>query len=154
MTKKNWLMTIVLVALAGIYVVYFTDWFKPKIIHITHTSRTFRDHRRSGQSAGFVTEPIAFGFDQAYRFSEIKVVPVAALATNKNALPVWHLTSDSNSVPVKFFFYGQRVRGMKFAVAGVRPEPLQPGTTYRLLVTAGSAKGQHDFQPVAVTAGP
>ena len=32
------------------------------------------------------------------------------------------------------------------AVEGSRPEPLQPGVTYRLFVAAGKIKGQHDFQ--------
>jgi hypothetical protein len=148
MKKKNWLMTIVLVVLASVYVFYFTDWFKPKIIHISHTSRAMRNFLRSGPRDNVATTPIAFGFDHEYRFSEIKVIPTTS-QTNQNALPVWHLTSDSNSVPMKFFFYGQRIRGMKPAVGGTRPEPLQPGVTYRLLVTAGSAKGEHDFQPVA-----
>ena len=138
---------IVLVALAGVYVFYFTDWFKPQIIHITHTSRALRA-RRPGQKNDSATVPIAFGFDREYKFSEIEVVPLAASQTNQENLPVWHLISNSNSVPLKFFFYGQRIRGMKSALTGVRPEPLQPGITYRLLVKAGSAKGQHDFQPV------
>jgi hypothetical protein len=32
------------------------------------------------------------------------------------------------------------------AVAGSRPEPLQPDVTYRLFVAAGKVKGQLDFQ--------
>lgn len=140
---------IILIGLAGVYVFYFTGWFKPQIIQITHTSRAMRVGRHPGQKNNSATMPIAFGFDRAYRFSEIKVVPVAALQTNKDVMPVWHLISDSNSVPAKFFFYGQRIRGMKSNVAGMSPEPLQPGVTYRLLVKSGSAKGQHDFQAVA-----
>jgi hypothetical protein len=34
---------------------------------------------------------------------------------------------------------------MDSAVAGARPEPLQPGVNYRIFITAGKAKGQHDF---------
>ena len=135
--------------LAAAYAVYFTDWFKPKIIQISHTGRATRLADRPGQKNNSTTTPITFGFDREYKFNEIKVIPVAALETNKNAFPIWHLTSDSNSVPVKFFFYGQRIQGMKSAVAGSRPEPLQTNVTYRLFVQAGSAKGQHDFQPVA-----
>ena len=47
MTKKNWLMIIVLLALAGVYIFYFTDLFKPKIIHITSTSRAIRSRFRN-----------------------------------------------------------------------------------------------------------
>ena len=43
---------------------------------------------------------------------------------------------------------------MKSNVAGMSPEPLQSGVTYRLLVTAGSAKGQHDFEIVVCTPNP
>jgi hypothetical protein len=149
MNKKNLILIAVALVLAGVYAVYFTDWFKPKIIKISHTSRAMRFARRPGQKDNSATMPIAFGFDQEYRFSEIKVVPVAALQTNDEARPIWHLVSDSNSVPVKFFLYGQRLQGMKLAVAGMRPEPLEPGVTYRLFVKSGSAKGQHDFQPAA-----
>ena len=138
-----------MLVMAGIYVVYFTNWFKPQIIRISHTSRATRAIRRSGQKDNSTTVPIAFGLDREYQLSEIKVVSVAALQTNNDALPIWHLISDSNSVPVKFFFYGERIRGMKPEVPGSRPEPLQPNVTYRLFTTAGSAKGQHDFQPVA-----
>jgi hypothetical protein len=148
MNKKNLFLIAIVLVLAGVYAVYFTDWFKPVIIRISHTSRAMRFARRPGQKDS-ATIPIAFGLDGIYRFNEIKVVPVAALETNKDAHPVWHLISDSNSVPVKFFFYGQRLQGMKPAVAGMRPEPLEAGVSYRLFVKSGSAKGQHDFQPVA-----
>jgi len=149
MNKKNLVLIAVALVLAGVYAIYFTDWFKPKIIQISHISRNMRFGRRPAQKEIPATVPITFGFNQGYRFSEIKVVPVAALETNKDAHPVWHLISDSNSVPMKFFFYGQRLQGMKPAVAGMRPEPLEPGVSYRLFVKSGSAKGQHDFQPVA-----
>jgi hypothetical protein len=149
MKKKNLVLIAIALALACFYVFYFTDWFKPQIIRIFHVSRATRVIRRPGQKDNSATIPIAFGFNREYRFNEIKVVPVAALETNNDARPIWHLISDSNSVPVKFFFYGERIRGMKLAVAGMRPEPLQPGVTYRLFVKSGSAKGQHDFQPVA-----
>ena len=145
MTKKNWLMMIVLVALAGVYVFYFTDWFKPKVIHITHTSRAFRSRFRNN-AAKPETTPITFGLDPQCRPTEIKVVLLAAWQTNQNVLPVWHLVADSNSVPIKFFVYGQRIRGLKPEVPGARAEPLQPDVTYRLFLTAGKARGQHDFE--------
>ena len=44
------------------------------------------------------------------------------------------------------FFYGQRIPGLKPEVAGAHAQPLQTNVTYRLFVTAGSAKGQHDFE--------
>ena len=50
-------MMIVLLGLAGVYIFYFTDWFKPQIIHITHTSRAMGarfcqpDKKQSGNGA-------------------------------------------------------------------------------------------------------
>jgi hypothetical protein len=146
MTKKNWLMMIVLIALAGVYIFYFTDWFKPKIIHISHTSRATRS--RFGNNAGGnpAAVPITFSLEPQCTPTEIKVVPLAMWQTNQNVMPVWHLIFNSNSAPVKIFVYGQRIRGMKSEVPGAHAEPLQPDVTYRLFVTAGKAKGQHDFE--------
>src|ERR1700722_2299445 len=127
MNKKNIVLIAGALVLAGVYAIYFTAWFKTETIQISHTSRVTRLVVRPGQKNNSATVPIAFGFEHEYRFSEIKVVPVTALETNKDAHPLWHLISDSNSVPLKFFFYGERVKGMKFAVAGMRAEPLQPG---------------------------
>jgi hypothetical protein len=146
MNKKNFILIAVALALAGVYVVYFTDWFKPKTIHISHTVRPGRSGNRPGEAAAPL---LAFGLGGDYELTEIKVVPLAALQANPLAQPIWHLVSDSKSVPIKFFIYGQGIQGMKPEVPGVRPQPLQPNITYRLLVQAGSLKGQHDFQVVA-----
>jgi hypothetical protein len=146
MTKKNWLMTIVLLVLTGVYIFYFTDWFKPKIISITSTSRAFG--RRPVNHAGAVPErvPVTFNLEPQCRPTEIKVVPLAAWQTNPNVLPVWHLVYSSNAAPVKIFSYGQPLRGMKPEVTGAEAQPLQSNVTYRLFLTAGRAKGQHDFE--------
>jgi hypothetical protein len=37
--------------------------------------------------------------------TNVKVVVVTELATNQYAHPLWHLISDSNSIPVKGFNY-------------------------------------------------
>jgi hypothetical protein len=146
MTKKNWLMMIVLAGLAGVYIFYFTDWFKPKIIHITHTSRPIRQRFRNNNAANSAAVPVTFGLEPQCKPTEIKVVPLTAWQTNHNALPVWHLIASSNSVPIKFFTYGQRIQGLKPEVPGAHADPLQSNVTYRLFVTAGKAKGQHDFE--------
>ena len=88
-----------------------------------------------------------FNLDQAYRLTEIKVVRLADWQTNKSTLPLWHLISDSNSIPTKRFYYGAPVRGMKPVVSGTRPEPLATNVIYRLFLTAGHVQGQHDFSP-------
>jgi hypothetical protein len=142
MTKKNWALILIALALAVVYAIYFTDWFKPKTIQIVHTSRTLRP--RSMQANA---QPnLIFGLNRAYRLTEIKVVPLAEFQTNPNALPLWHLVSSSNSAPVKIFGYGQKIRGMNSAVPGAHPQPLESNIVYRLLLTAGKFTGQHDFE--------
>ena len=89
---------------------------------------------------------MAFFFTAKYKLTSVKVVPLDALKTNKYAHPIWHLISDSNSVPVKSIIYGVPIRGMKPDVKGARPAALEPNVPYRLLVEAGSLKGEHDFQ--------
>jgi hypothetical protein len=145
MTKKNWLMMIVLLVLAGVYIYYFTDFFKPKIIHISSTSRAIRS--RFGNAAGNPEPvPVIFNLEPPSKLTELKVVPLADWQTNQNTLPIWHLIADADAVPLKFFFYGQHIRGLKPEVPGMDAEPLVPGVRYRLFVAAGSVKGQHDFE--------
>jgi hypothetical protein len=146
MTKKNRLMTIVLVVLAGVYVFYFTDWFKPKIIHISSTSRATRSRFRNSADGNAAPVPVIFNLEPQSKLTEIKVVPLAVWQTNPAVLPVWHLVASSNSMPVKMFVYGHHIRGLKPEVPGADAEPLQPDVTYRIFLTAGSAKGQHDFE--------
>jgi hypothetical protein len=146
MTKKNWLMIMALVILAGVYAVCFTDWFKPKILHISHTSRPFRPGFGNNARGNQAPAPITFGVEPQSRLTEITVVPLAAWQTNQNTLPLWHLVASSNAAPVKMFFYGQRIRGLKPAVPGAHAQPLETNITYRVFVTAGKARGQHDFE--------
>ena len=60
--------------------------------------------------------------------------------------PLWHLVSDSGSAPVREFVYGQGIRGMKPALKGEGPQPLETNVVYRLFVAAGNIKGTHDFK--------
>jgi len=132
MNKKNWVLIGIAILLGAVYIIHFSNWFKPKVMAIAHNGRF-------GQ--------INFTLGDSFKLTSIKVVSVSALASNKYALPMWELKSDSNSVPVKLFAYGERIRGMKPAIENTRPEPLVAGTTYRIFVEAGSLKAQHDFTP-------
>jgi hypothetical protein len=140
MNKKNFMLIGLALVLAGVYLICFTTWFKPKTIQISHTSRPMVGARGSSST------PLTFGLGDYYGLTEVKVVPLAALQSNPLAQPVWHLVSDSGSDDVDHFFYGEKINGMDPAVEGARPEPLQPGVIYRLFVTAGKVRGQHDFQ--------
>jgi hypothetical protein len=141
MEKRQWILATIALVLIGVYIYFFTDWFKPKTIHIADTQRPLRSRFLPG-----ITVNVAFAFERPYRLTEVKVVPLAEWQTNQLVLPVWHLISDSKSEPVRFFFYGQIIRGMKTAMPDAQPEPLQTNILYRLFVFAGSVKGQHDFE--------
>ena len=145
MTKKSVTLLVAAILLAATYVYYFTDWINPPIIQIIAQVRPYAMATRTGRSPGVV-----FTLDHKYSLNTIKVVPVSALATNRNPAPLWYLVKNTNSVPVHGFAYGARIRGMRPAVPKTGPEPLEPGKEYRLFVASGRAKGQIDFR----TAGP
>ena len=124
-------------ALATVYVVYFTGWFRHKTLHIYHTARNLNPQR---PAAGLI-----FGLEGNYPLKEIKVVPLAAYQSNANVLPLWHLTAKSHSEPMKYFYYGQHIDGMAPLVTGEQPQPLDTGVTYRIFINTGKMSGYHDF---------
>ena len=142
MTIKNWMLIIFAAVLAGVFAVYFTDWFQPKVVQIFHTYRNLnpRPHREGALPA------LNFGLNRPLRLTELTVVPLAAWETNRHTLPLWHLVTGSNSIPMKQFFYGQPIGGMKPAILGTHSQPLETNVTYRLFIKAGKVTGQHDFE--------
>jgi hypothetical protein len=148
MTKKTVALIVVAFVLAGVYVAFFTDWFKKPQIQILPQ---IRPPSRSGKAprvpVGDVpVYPVTFAFDRKYQFTEIRVVAVDDEKTNKFPHAVWHMISDSNSVPVKAVVYGAPLSGMKPKVPKTPPEPLQPDVPYMLYVQAGRAEGKAKFQ--------
>ena len=142
MTKKNWLLLLLLIALGAVYAVYFTSWFKPKVIRIFHTYRDL--HTRQAREGAMTS--LNFGVDHVMQLTDVRVVPADGFQTNKNILPLWHLVTDSNSAPVKSFFYGQYIQGMKPAIKGTHPESLETNVPYLLVLTSGRIKGEHSFE--------
>ena len=142
MTKKNAILIAVAVILTAVYVVYFTDWFKPKTVQIYHIVRT--PHTRKAK-AKKVEPLLIFGINQKLKLTEIKVVPADEFKTNQFTLPLWHLVSDSNSVAVSTIVYGQTIRGLKPAIKGAVPQTLATNVAYHLIVTADVIKAEHDF---------
>ena len=141
MTKKNWCLIGIAGLLAALYIAFFTEWFRPQTVKIFHTNRSLRVRNpQTGALPGLI-----FGINRQLKLTDVKVVPLSAWTTNQNSLPVWHLISSSNSVPVKSFFYGQTIRGLKPAVPGARPQALETNVTYRLIIEAGKVRGEHDF---------
>lgn len=152
MTRKQWLLIALAVLLGGISLYLNQDWFAKDNIQISHRSRPavgfFRRNKRPDPSA---VNPVSFWFDRKLKLTSLKVIPVREIETNKYPHPIWHLVSDSNSVPIKELFYGMRIPGMRPDVKGATPDPLEPGVNYRLLIEAGPLKAQHDFEPVPRT---
>jgi hypothetical protein len=143
MQKKEITWISVLIVLAVVYVVFFSHWFQKRQIGITVSARPTR---RPGQTV----YPIYFTLNASYEFTSLEVLPMDNDKFNPGAVPVWHLVSDSNSVPTRAFRYGQKIPGMKPALEGVHPDPLVPGTIYRLLLSTRDASCQVDFQAKAI----
>ena len=149
MTRKHWALLVIAVLLGGLSLYLNKDWFAGDNIHMYHRSRPpragmFRAKRKDDNPA---INPIMFGFDHRQKLTSIKVVPALEVETNKYAHALWHLISESNSVPVKDFTYGAPIQGMHPAIKGALPDALEPGVKYRMFVETASLKTQHDFIP-------
>jgi hypothetical protein len=141
MSKNSLLLVLVAICLAATYVIFFSDWFRPKSLHIYHSNRKLHE----GPARGNALPNLMFGMKPESRITDLKVVELSAFQTNKDALPVWHLVSDSNSIPLNHFYYGQYIAGMRPAIKGVNADALETNVTYRIFLSAGSLKGEHDF---------
>jgi hypothetical protein len=149
MTSKQW-MLIGLAVVLGAFSLYLNkDWFAGDNIQIHHRSRPARagSGRRNRPVADAATDPIFFGFDRKLKLTSLKVVPLSEIETNKYPHPICYLVSDSNSVPLAEWSYAWLIRGMRPAVKGASPDPLEPGVPYRLIIEAGKRKAEHDFVP-------
>jgi hypothetical protein len=147
MTKKSWLSLLAVAVLAAVYVIYFTDWFRPKTVEVFHTVRAMR--ARGPKAAAQKAAPekvVLFGLNRQLALTEVELVVQSEWQTNRHALPLWHLVSNSNSVPVKSFVYGQMIRGLKPAVLGTRAQPLGTNVVYRLVIKAGPVFAEHVFE--------
>lgn len=144
MTKKTVILISTAVLLGASYFYFFSDRFNQASIQIIPQIRPSRPMKSLVPDVSVY--PVSFTFDKEYRFTSVKVVTVAEAKNTKFPIPVWHLISDSNSVPLRGLQYGVAPRGMKPATPNLRPEPLLPKVAYRLLVQAGKLKGEIDFK--------
>ena len=152
MTAKSIVLTVLVIALAGLYV-YMSDWFTKPTIQIIYTKRS-GSVSRIPREDDLSVYPVSFSFNKKYRLTSVKVVNAGEFATNKYAHPLWYLISASNSLPTKVLIYGTNPRGMKPEVTGAKPQPLQPKVNYLLLVQAREASGQIEFQTSEVVRTP
>jgi len=153
MTRKQWLLAALAVLLGGLSLYFNKDWFAKDDIQIFHRSRParFGSIRRGKRPNTANVDPIFFSIDRKLKLTALKVIPVHEIETNKYPHPIWHLVSDSNSVPITDLVYGMRIPGMRPSVKGATADPLEPGVKYRLLIEAGQLKAKHDFEPVPRT---
>ncbi|MGA2246029.1 MAG: hypothetical protein ABSH48_13600 [Verrucomicrobiota bacterium] len=142
MTKKNLLLIFLALGLGVVYVIWFSDWLRSTPLRISHTTRNLERFEARGNAL----PGLRFRCNPPIRFTELKVVPLAVYETNKDVPAVWHLVSDSRSEPVDEFSYGFDIPGMHPAIKGLHAEPLETNVTYRMFITAGRAKGEHDFE--------
>jgi hypothetical protein len=144
---KVFFIVLLIGGLGGLSFYLNRDSFAPDAIQISHrVSPWLKPGRPGAKRANDLGEPVAFTLNGFYRLTSVKVVIASEIATNKYAHPVWHLISESNSVPVSVLTYGGGIRGLHSAVKGARPDPLVPGVDYRLLLTTDKdQQGQHDF---------
>jgi len=131
----------IVAVLVAVGVYQCMDWIRPPHIQIIPQ---LRPARTAAQAEDGVCS-VAFILDKKYLLTRIKVVPVNALATNKNISPVWQLVASTNQEPQKGFVYGLPVKGMR-PPPGTKTQPLMPGQDYRLFVEAGRITGQVDFR--------
>jgi hypothetical protein len=146
MTLKSWFLIAVAVVLGGIYVAFFTSWFRHSEIKILPQIRPPLRSKGNSKANDAQVYPVTFAFDKKYQFTEVRVVSVDDEATNKYPHVVWHLISDSNSIPTKALIYGSQLRGMKPKVPRAEPEQLEPDVSYHLYLTAGDSLGQVKFK--------
>ena len=145
-SRRNlWIASAVLVVI-GLYAYVYRDAFRARQIEITHRVVVGPPVRGlSRTNLNLKITQLVFGLDRKYELTEIKVIPVSALTAGANAAPSWHVISDSNSIPVRVFAYGDHMRGLRPLVKKSRPLPLESNVTYRVFIKAGRATGQHDF---------
>jgi hypothetical protein len=143
--KKTALQIVLLAFLLGVVIYYWSARSKPPKIQILYTLHERRVPRTTNASANPPRLEVAFGMDQLYELTSVKVVPFAEWTTNKLAHPLWHLIAKTNSTPTKAFLYGQQIGGME-SISGAGAEPLATNTDYLLLIKTGRRQGKCDFK--------
>ncbi len=148
MSKMKFILIATLIAgLAGLSYYMNRDSFAPETIQIAHRiSPWMRPANPSARRANDLGVPVTFTLNGFHSLTSVKVIPMAEIETNKFPHAVWKLVSDSNSVPTSSFNYGSHIKGMRPDVKGARPDRLEPGVAYRLIVmTSKDKQAQHDF---------
>lgn len=148
MSKRDWKLLLLAVALGGAYVYFFTDFLRPPRIEIFAQIRAMgAPMRRGGAGPAADICPVTFNIGQKYELISVKVVEEQDYERSKgSAKALWHLIADTNSLPTKGFLYGALIPGMKPATPRAKAEVLQTNITYRLFIeSVGGLKGTTTF---------
>jgi hypothetical protein len=162
MTKKQLLLILTCLIIAGAFIYTTSGWFGPKpllvairfqtprVMSAGTTTRLIRAlaGRRTNPAPPTSNATVFFNLDHAVRITSIKVFPVSELQTNAvRPHPVWHLVQGTNSVAIRGFGYAENpaVLGLRPAVEGIDPDPLAPGVKYRMFLEAGRSRAEFDF---------
>ncbi|MCU0784061.1 MAG: hypothetical protein MUF81_08450 [Verrucomicrobia bacterium] len=146
MPKKKLILCVVAVlGLGGLCLYVNRDYFSTQPIQISHRISPVTGRPRARQPVTDLGALVVFSFNTYYRFTDIKVFMAAEIETNKYAHAIWNMVTDSNSIPMASFAYGSYLRGMRPAVKGEKPDPLEPGVKYRLIVKTADGEAHHDF---------
>src|SRR5260221_7528204 len=118
MTKSKTMLFVLFLLVAGvIYLYLYKDSFGSKGIQISYRAGTARARPRArGRQSESPGTVVMFRLSpKKYNLTELKVVLFSDFNTNKYAHAVWHLISESNSVPINSFAYGDKIPGMHAA---------------------------------------
>ncbi|MDB6031895.1 MAG: hypothetical protein JWM16_2233 [Verrucomicrobiales bacterium] len=143
--SRNLIALLLVLVLLGTGYAWMNDWFRKPPIQIIAQVRPNRVSAIPRADEGVAVYPVSFALDGKYNLTSVKVLSVDDVKTNKYPEALWHLISDSNSIPTKSFLYGQKIPGMKPSVPRGHPQPLQPNTPYMLVIEAGKLQGKTNF---------
>lgn len=149
--SKSILVLVVILGLGGLCFYLNRDWFTKQPIQISYRVSPWLKNSPRGRSRSDLGIPIVFSLDRYCRLTSLKVVKAEEVATNRFARALWELTTESNSVPLTSFSYGQRIPGMKPQVKGATPDPLEPYVMYRLILKTAKDEVQHDFTTTPIS---
>src|SRR5947209_6360081 len=117
MQKKEAMLVGLLLILGVLYVVFFTDFFRKRLLTIVPSARP--EH---GITAGMPL-PVFFKLSRSCQLTQVKVVPLNGTNFDTKTPPIWYMIAKTNSRAVKLFQYGVPIRGMYAAIPKARPEP-------------------------------
>ena len=141
MSKRNVFLVLLLLGLGGIYVFKFTNLFHEPQMEIIYQYRT-----KLGRGKKAVENAVTFSLNSKYQLTDLRVYEEEDFKTNKYPHALWHLVSESNSVPTRALIYGAPIEGMQPKVKKINAKPLQKDVRYVLLLEAGKVKGQQIFK--------